>query len=85
MYICGMFIKWSIEVLQGYYFDNNGKLWKEPYTDIKGKHRDWRELKMQYPNRWKIGKKTWSKRQLRKHLTLLENPIEIYTTKILPF
>lgn len=80
-----MFTKWSINILKGYYFDEDGNLWKAPFTSTNGKYIDWRMIKMQYPNRWKVGQDYYSKSKLRKHLTLMETPIEIYKTKGLPF
>ena len=80
-----MFTKWTIKILKGYYFDENGNLWKAPFQSANNKSIDWRLIKMQYPNRWKIGKEYYSKNQLRKHLILMEQRIEIYKTKDLPF
>ena len=80
-----MFTKWRIEILKGYYFDEDGNLWKSPFESVSKKSIDWRMIKMQYPNRWKIGNQYYSKNKLRKHLILMEKPIEIYRAKELPF
>lgn len=80
-----MYTKWKIEILKGYYFDENGNLWKAPFISSNKKAIDWRMIKMQYPSRWKIGKDYYSKNQLRKHLVLMDEPIEIYKSKELPF
>jgi len=74
-----MFTKWKIDLiaLSDYRLDANGNLWRMPYTDSKNKYRDWRMLKLQYPSRWAIDGKWWSKSQLRKHIIIDDNPLLI--------
>ena len=81
-----MFTKWRIDIkeLSDYRFDEDGNLWKKPFTRKKRSY-SWRMIKIQYPNRWKIGKVYYSQMQLRPHLIEDENPIEIYKTKEMPF
>jgi hypothetical protein len=82
-----MFTKWliNIKALKNYRFDENGQLWRMPYIDKNKKHRDWRKINMQYPNRWKVGKQYYSKTQLKPHLSIDNERIKIYETDNLPF
>lgn len=84
MYICGMFSKWKIKGLDNYVFGNDNKLYRLPYTH-NGKSYGIREIKLQYPSRYKIGNSWLSQRQMRHRLILDDNPIELIKTKELPF
>ena len=81
-----MFTKYKINIegLEGYRFTADGDLYKMPFTRNKRSY-DFRLIKIQNPNRWKIEGEWYSKRQLRPKLIEDDNPIEIYKVKEMPF
>ena len=79
-----MFSKWKVKGLEGFVFDENGKLYRLPYKRDKRSY-EIREVKKQYPNRYKINGEWWSQRQLKPLLYLDENPVELFKEKNLPF
>ena len=82
-----MFTKWKIDIkgLEKYRFDADGNLWKMPFTSKK-KSYSWRQIKMcRIKKRWKIGTIWWPQSQIRPHLVLDDNPIQITKSKELPF
>ena len=83
---CAMFTKWIIDIdsLRGFVISENGEVYKKPFTS-NGKSYGWRKIKKQSKNRWVLNGDYWSENQLREHLILDENPIEIYKTDDLPF
>lgn len=76
-----MFTKWIIEGLEGYSFGEDYNLYKDPYTDSGNNYRDWRLIKTQYPNRWRINNEWYSKTQLKTRIIKDPNPREIFKTK----
>lgn len=79
-----MFSKWKIKGLEGYVFDKNGVLYRLPYEKDK-KAYNLREIKMQYPNRYRINGDWWSRKQIKPLLYLDESPTELTLEKELPF
>lgn len=82
-----MFTKWVInnESLKDFRFAENKTLWKLPFIDKNGKNRAARLIKQQAKKRWILNGKPWSERQLKKHLILDPNPIELFKNIDLPF
>ena len=81
-----MFTKWIINLkgLEKYRFAENGDLYRIPHTKEK-KSFGWRLLKKQRGSRWRLNNNWWSKNQLKQHLEIDTNPMEILKTKDLPF
>ncbi len=80
-----MFSRWKIDIegLENYRFGEDKKLYKLPY--VKGKRSySLREIKMQYPSRWILNGKPYSKRQIEHKIIRDENPIELIKSD-LPF
>ncbi len=76
--------KWKIKGIDGYVFGEDGKLYKLPYV-YNGKNYGIREIKKQYPNRYRINNTWYSEKQLRDKLILDENPILLFNDENLPF
>jgi hypothetical protein len=76
--------KWIIRDMPGYRFAEDGTLWRLPF-ESSGKSYAAREIKMQYPNRWRIGDKVWSKRQLRAKLEIDPAPVVLVKEFEMPF
>ncbi len=76
--------KWKIKGIDGYVFGEDGKLYKLPYLN-KDKAYGIREIKKQYPNRYRINNTWYSEKQLRDKLILDENPILLFNDENLPF
>ena len=68
-----MVSKWCLSFTSSYVFGEDKKLYRLPYTSGK-KERCYREIKKQYPNRYRINNKWWSEKQLKKHLILDQVP-----------
>lgn len=79
-----MFSKWKIKGIENYVFGEDKKLYKLPYVENKRAY-GLREIKKQYPNRYKINGNWLSERQIKSRLYLAPNPIELITEKDLPF
>jgi len=79
-----MFTKWIIEGIDDHVIAEDGVLYKKPFMRNK-KMYDWREIKKQTPNRYRINGRWWSERQLRPKLKLDPNPELIFKSKNLPF
>ena len=81
-----MFSKWKIskDGMSNYRFGEDKELYRLPF--IKGKRSyGLRKIKMQHPNRYLINGEMWSKDQLRPHLVLDDNPIELTKSDDMPF
>ena len=79
-----MFSKWKIKDLDDYVFGEDKKLYRLPYT-LNGRSYGLREIKKQYPSRYKIGDTWLSERQMKHRLYLDDNPIELIKVKETPF
>lgn len=82
-----MFTKWKIDVkgMENYRFAENGDLYKLPFIDSAGKHRELRRIKKLDKNRYVINGRYWSQTQLRPHLRIDDDPIELFKANDLPF
>lgn len=69
--------KINIEGLEGFRFGEDKKLYKLPYQN-KQRSYALKEIKLQYPSRYVLDGGTWSQNQLRCHLELDKNPIELF-------
>jgi hypothetical protein len=92
MYICGMNSKWKIDLegLENFRFGEDKELYRLPFKTIDGKCRGLKKIaKCKIKNRWQITRngivEKWSESQLRQHIILDENPIELTKTETLPF
>lgn len=83
MVISGMKSKWKIKGYQGFCFGEDRKLYRLPYENKK-RYYGIRELKKQYPARYKINGKWVSERQLKDKIYLDPEPVELFKTKNLP-
>ena len=79
-----MLSKWKIEGIDGYRFGEDKKLYKLGFLS-NGKHYETREIKKQYPNRYRINNEWWSERQLKTKIVLDPDPIELFPSIDLPF
>jgi hypothetical protein len=82
-----MLTKWKIALkgFEKYRFDTDGNLWKMPFTSQKRSY-SWRMIKMcRIKKRWKIGTVWWSQRQIKPHIIIDDNPLQIYKTGEMPF
>jgi len=66
--------KWIIKGLEEYRVGENNKVYRLPFFS-KGKYYEVREVKMQYPNRFRLNKEWWNTKQLRSKLVKDKNPI----------
>lgn len=87
-----MVSKWVIDLegFEYYRFGEDKNLYRLPFTTIDGKKRGLKLIKKdKLKNRWQItrfGKvEKWSESQLRPHLILDDNPIQLTKTEKLPF
>ena len=71
-----MFSKWIIKGLDGYVFGNDKKLYRLPFTKDKRSYA-LREMKNQYPNRYKINGSWLSERQMKQRLILDPKPVKL--------
>ena len=79
-----MFSKWKIKGIEGYVFGEDKKLYKLPFT--KGlRAYGLREIKKQYPSRYKIHEEWLSELQMKNRLYLDPEPIELIKSNQLPF
>ena len=69
--------KINVKGLESFRFGEDKNLWRLPYERNKRSYGA-RKMKMQYPNRWILNGVVWSKNQLKPHLIIDDNPIEIY-------
>ncbi len=76
----GIYSKWIIQGIEGYVFGSDKKLYRLPFHKNK-KHYALREIKMQYPNRYRINGEWWSVNQLRSKIKLNPDPINLFTLK----
>jgi len=79
-----MVSKWRIEGIEGYVFGEDCKLYRLPFRSGRNNFGV-REIKKQYPNRYRINGEWWSEKQLKDKLYIDESPIELFKTKNLPF
>jgi hypothetical protein len=79
-----MLSKWKIKNIHNYVFGEDKKLYKLSF-ESNNKHYEVREIKKQYPNRYRINGQWWSERQLKPKLILDTNPIELFKDGELPF
>ncbi len=80
----GMFTKWRIKNLEQYVVAENGEIFRRP-TTINQRSYAWRLIKQQHPERWRLNKEWWSKKQLRPLLYLDPEPEKIFLTKETPW
>ncbi len=71
-------LKFSINIkdLENFRVSDKGELYKLPYIKDNRSY-SLRKIKVQYPDRWILNGKAWTKKQLKPHLVRLENPIII--------
>lgn len=82
-----MHSKWFIDLdgFELYRFGVDGNLYKLPFNSGLN-YYETRLIKQQYNNRWHINGKLWSEKQLRPHIKLDPNPIELIIEEpICPF
>jgi len=84
--------KWIIDLkgLEGYRFGEDKNLYRLPFVTKDGKHRGLKKVfKCSIKKRWQVtrgGKVEWiSENQLRPHLLIDKNPIELIKEDQLPF
>jgi hypothetical protein len=78
--------KWvfNIEGLSNYIIGEDKSIYRKPYTELFRSY--WfRKIKKQYPNRYRLNGRWWSESQLKAHIFLDKNPIEISKENNLPF
>jgi hypothetical protein len=71
--------KWIFtnEKLQEYVIGSDKKVYKKPFVSHK-RYFGYREVKMQYPERYRLNGQWWSKAQLKQHIALNPNPEIIF-------
>ena len=81
-----MFSKWRISKkgMELYRFCPKGDLYRLPFNR-NGRYYGLRKIKPQHPNRYLINGEKWSKDQLRQHIILDDNPVELTKTNEMPF
>lgn len=79
-----MFSKWRIQGIEEYVFGEDCKLYRLPFKAGRN-HFGVREIKKQYPNRYRINGSWWSERQLRDKIYVDENPVELFKSNETPF
>ena len=81
-----MFSKWKIskEGMELYRFCHNGDLYRLPFKRYNRSY-GLRKIKIQADNRYLINGEKWSKDQLRQHIILDDNPVELTKTDEMPF
>ena len=75
-----MISKWVINKkgLENYVIGEDKNIYKKPSVSIDNRNYQFKLVKEQYPNRFRLNGVYWSKKQL-KHLTIRDpSPIEIY-------
>jgi hypothetical protein len=80
----GITSKWLIRVLPGYCFGSDKELYRFPFKSGRNNF-GLRKLKKQQKNRWMIGSKWWSERQLKQHIYLNPNPEVLIKSDDMPF
>lgn len=80
----GIFSKWLIKGFSGFCFGSDKKLYKLPYESNK-RYISLREIKKQYPNRYKLNGKWRSEKQLQGLIYLNQNPQIIIKGEEMPF
>ena len=73
-----MFSKWRIRGIDNYIFGEDKKLYKMSYVDKAGNIQATKEVKKQYPNRYKVNGRWLSERQMKNRLEIDQNPIELF-------
>lgn len=81
---CDMFSKWRIKGFDNYVFGDDNKLYRLPYTKDKRSYSI-REIKKQYPSRYRINNEWYSERQFKPLIYLDPEPIELFKIKDFPF
>lgn len=79
-----MLSKWKIKICDNYVFGEDGELYRLPFVS-KNRSYGLRKIKVRYPNRWVINGEVWSKRQLKSHIYLDPDPIELFNESDSPF
>ena len=79
-----MFTKYKIEGLDGYVFGEDKNLYRLPF-ERNGRGYGVREIRKQYPNRYRINGVWWSHRQLRSKIYKDPNPSQLFLTDDMPF
>jgi hypothetical protein len=79
-----MFSKWKIKGIDGYLFGEDKNLYRLPYT-FKNRSYGLREVKKQYPSRYRINNNWVSENVLKSLIYLDEKPIELIKVKETPF
>lgn len=80
----GIFSKWLIKGFEGFCFGSDKKLYKLPYESNK-RYMALREIKKQFPNRYKLNGKWRSEKQLESMIYLNDNPQIIIKGEEMPF
>jgi|VirMetMinimDraft_7_1064189.scaffolds.fasta_scaffold380913_1 hypothetical protein len=70
--------KWVFknDKLKDYVIGSDKKIYKKPFSSHK-RFFGYREVKMQYPERYRLNNEWWSKSQLKQHIVLDQNPVVI--------
>jgi hypothetical protein len=84
--------KWKIDIkgMEDFRFGEDKELYRLPFKTSDGKSRGIKLIKKcKIKNRWQVtinGKvEKWSENQLRSHIIIDENPIELTKCETLPF
>jgi hypothetical protein len=92
VYICEMKSKWKIDIkgLENFRFGEDKELYRLPFVTADGKHRGLKKIaKCKIKNRWQITRngrvEKWSEAQLRPHIIIDLEPIELTKCDKLPF
>lgn len=87
-----MLSKWIITLdgMESYRFGEDGNLYRLGYVTTDGKHRGIKLIKKdKEKKRWFISRfgkvEKWSENQLRVHLAIDKNPVQLTKEKDLPF
>ena len=70
--------KWVFknDKLKDYVIGSDKRIYKKPFSSHK-RFFGYREVKVQYPERYRLNGEWWSKKQLKQHISLDPNPVEI--------
>lgn len=79
--------KWhfkDLTKLENYCIGEDSKIYRKPLTKNNRAYAA-KEIKKQKGNRYRLNNEWWSEAQLKPHIILSENPIELFVDKNLPF
>ena len=69
--------KWRVVGLDEYVVGEDNNIYRIPF-ESNGKWYDFRLIKEQYPQRFRLNKSWWTKNQLRHKLVKDNNPVAIF-------